>query len=332
MTMGRNGVTLKDIAQRCGVTPTVVSAILNHRNGRISCSPAKREEITRVACEMNYRVNLLARSIRQRHVPIVGMLIHIEIKDDFALNLHINSYLTDMTYVFNRHNLEVLYIPYSSEAEQLSRCHKLVENGLVGGLIMDIIPDSHGDICSYLKEAGIPYYILGWPRQDGLVCAYSTMPKLDGIIQRKCEGEKLERCVQVIGQKGIFQCREYPFVDGYMWHTAPHSLEYEQSLSKDTFYAFFGMRPYIDAVALGFNPRHYMVLEDSRLLTYMPWEIEVLVVSRTRETSTKFCLAAEALSKWVNESIPPEHQTIHVDDNDIDYEFKTANGKGACDK
>ena len=38
-------VTLKDIADRCGVTPTVVSAVLNGRSGRISCSAEKRELI-----------------------------------------------------------------------------------------------------------------------------------------------------------------------------------------------------------------------------------------------------------------------------------------------
>ena len=138
--------------------------------------------------------------------------------------------------------------------------------------------------------------------------------------------------MQVIGRKGVYQCREYPFVNGYMWHTEPHSLEYERPLSEETFYAFSGIHPFIEAAQYGFNPRHYMVLEDSRLLGYMPEGFEVLVLSRKSEISTRFCLAAEALSKWINDSILPARQPIHVNDDGVEYEFRTSDGKGVYNR
>ena len=62
--MSPKKVTLKDIATRCGVTPTIVSAVLNGRNDRITCSPAKRQQIQQVAKELDYQANFFARSIR----------------------------------------------------------------------------------------------------------------------------------------------------------------------------------------------------------------------------------------------------------------------------
>ncbi|MBE6374202.1 MAG: LacI family transcriptional regulator [Lentisphaerae bacterium] len=54
--------TLKDIAALCGVTPTVVSAVLNHRKGTVSCSEKKRRLIEKTAAELHYHVNSMARS------------------------------------------------------------------------------------------------------------------------------------------------------------------------------------------------------------------------------------------------------------------------------
>jgi len=54
-------VRLKDIADRCGVSATLVSAVLNRRHGRIGCSAALRSKILDVASSMDYHPNRLVR-------------------------------------------------------------------------------------------------------------------------------------------------------------------------------------------------------------------------------------------------------------------------------
>ena len=122
-------VTLKDIADRCGVTPTVVSAVLNGRSGRISCSAEKRELILRTAKELDYQVNIFARSIKMKHVPIVGLMLHLsEDEASNGLSSYVNNCLTNMTFAFNKHHLEVLFIPYSTEKEQRKRFDRRSRN------------------------------------------------------------------------------------------------------------------------------------------------------------------------------------------------------------
>ena len=54
------GVTIKDIAKRAGVSVTTVSRALN---GYKDIRPETRERILRIAEEMNYRPNAVARSL-----------------------------------------------------------------------------------------------------------------------------------------------------------------------------------------------------------------------------------------------------------------------------
>lgn len=65
--------TLKDIARACGVAPITVSDILNNKPG--AASALTRERVLRVAREMDYRPNTVARGLRQGRMNTVGVLL-----------------------------------------------------------------------------------------------------------------------------------------------------------------------------------------------------------------------------------------------------------------
>ena len=52
------GVTIKDIAQKCGLSITTVSLVLNNKDSRIS--EKTRQMITEAAQELNYVPNRMA--------------------------------------------------------------------------------------------------------------------------------------------------------------------------------------------------------------------------------------------------------------------------------
>ncbi|MGY4706299.1 LacI family DNA-binding transcriptional regulator [Candidatus Bipolaricaulota sp. J31] len=67
------GVTIHDIAKAVGVSPSTVSRALSGK-GRISA--ATRERIRKVAEEMGYRPNMLARGLATNTTGAIGVVIH----------------------------------------------------------------------------------------------------------------------------------------------------------------------------------------------------------------------------------------------------------------
>ncbi len=67
--------TLKDIAERVGVTPAVVSRLLR-KDETLRVSEEKRQMILDVARELDYTPNLSARSLRLSRSNLIAMVVH----------------------------------------------------------------------------------------------------------------------------------------------------------------------------------------------------------------------------------------------------------------
>ncbi len=67
--------TLKQIAERAGVSVRTVSVILNGKAAQQKLSTKQVENVTRIAREMNYRPNALARAVRVKRTFQIGVLV-----------------------------------------------------------------------------------------------------------------------------------------------------------------------------------------------------------------------------------------------------------------
>lgn len=67
-------VTMRDVAAKAGVTPTVVSRVLHNKATSVRVSAATAERIRLIAKEMNYRVNVTARNFRDQQTMMIGIL------------------------------------------------------------------------------------------------------------------------------------------------------------------------------------------------------------------------------------------------------------------
>ena len=76
-------VTMKDIAQKAGITRQTVSEILNNKTLRVSKST--REKVLQIAREMNYRPNYFAKTLKTGITNYIGIRTGISIVD-------VNSY------------------------------------------------------------------------------------------------------------------------------------------------------------------------------------------------------------------------------------------------
>jgi LacI family transcriptional regulator len=67
-------VTMRDVAARAGVTPTVVSRVLHNKASTVRVSAATAERVRMIAKEMRYRVNVTARNFRDQQTYMIGIL------------------------------------------------------------------------------------------------------------------------------------------------------------------------------------------------------------------------------------------------------------------
>lgn len=67
-------VTMKDVAARAGVSPTVVSRVLHNKATSIRVSEPTAERVRKAAKDMGYRVNVMARNFRERQTQMIGVL------------------------------------------------------------------------------------------------------------------------------------------------------------------------------------------------------------------------------------------------------------------
>src|SRR5262249_36865370 len=125
-------ITLKGVAERVGLTAGTVSAVLNNAPSSRSIPEHTRKRIQDAARELNYRPNLLARSLRKRRTYTIGIVLE-EIGDAYG-SLVVSgaeAYLRDHNYFFltvvHRHDQSLL-----REYSQL-----LVERGVEGLLTVD---------------------------------------------------------------------------------------------------------------------------------------------------------------------------------------------------
>jgi DNA-binding LacI/PurR family transcriptional regulator len=67
-------VTIKDIAERAGVSTTTVSRILNGRESGVPIREETRQKVLSIATELGYRPNIMARALRGSRSLLIGVL------------------------------------------------------------------------------------------------------------------------------------------------------------------------------------------------------------------------------------------------------------------
>jgi LacI family transcriptional regulator len=129
-TPGR--VTLRAVAERVGLAPGTVSAVLNDAPSARSIPEHTRQRIQTAAQELNYRPNFFARSLRKKRTYTIGLIVE-EIGDAYGSMIisGVEAYLRKHNYFFltviHRHDLSML-----RDYSQL-----LLERGVEGFITVD---------------------------------------------------------------------------------------------------------------------------------------------------------------------------------------------------
>ncbi|AXY72874.1 LacI family transcriptional regulator [Paraflavitalea soli] len=145
-------VSLKDIAQKVGVSTALVSYVLNNkRENRVSKELARR--IRETAAEMNYRTNQVARSLKTNKTYTIGLIV-ADIANSFSSGLA--RIIEDEA---EQHQYTVIY---SSNDENAHKCGKLIDTLLdrkVDGLIIAPPAFSEHQLI-YLQQQRVPFVLV----------------------------------------------------------------------------------------------------------------------------------------------------------------------------
>lgn len=78
-----SSISLKELAAYLGLSSATVSLVINRSPGAKSIPPATQERVRAAARELNYRPNLMARSLRQKRSFTIGVVVP-EVSEGYA--------------------------------------------------------------------------------------------------------------------------------------------------------------------------------------------------------------------------------------------------------
>lgn len=186
--MINTGATLRDIASRCNVSLSAVSAVLRDDRRYVSFSEAVQRRVKLVARQLNYRPNRIARTLISNRSFVVAVVLH---QHSFqSLNHYLADILTGVESPLRLNDMELLFVPYDSVEDQLRRLNRLIGERLVGGIIANFIQGHHQSLVNLLDHSGTPYVLLGNLPNGSCPCVTVDMSACDKRITRyaRCHG------------------------------------------------------------------------------------------------------------------------------------------------
>jgi DNA-binding LacI/PurR family transcriptional regulator len=165
-------VTLKALAERVGLTPGTISAVLNASEASKAIPQHTKDRILVAARELNYQPNFFARTLRSKRTYTVGVIAQ-EIGDAYSgpIISGIESYLRDRNYFFltgiHRHDPK-LFDQYS----QL-----LLRRGVEGFITIDLnlphsLPLPTVAIAGHRRYGGVTNIVLDHRRAAELAISH----------------------------------------------------------------------------------------------------------------------------------------------------------------
>jgi len=153
MTTAPKKTSLKDIAQAAGVSTSLVSFVLNGKWRQYRISEQVADRIMKLAKEMNYQPNIMAKSLRAGKSQTIGVVVS-DISNTFFANLAHHIYATADKYDYA--------VIICSTDEDASKTSTLVDNLIhrgVDGIIL--VPCENSEpVVSKLLEMNFPFVLL----------------------------------------------------------------------------------------------------------------------------------------------------------------------------
>lgn len=139
-------ISLKDIAVIAGVSPALVSFVLNGKGREYRVNEETSQRILKIAAELNYQPNLAAKSLRSGYTKTIGLIVS-DISNPFFSQLA--RLLEDEA---AKRGYTVLFGSSDEKVEKMIRITSSLVNRGVDGLIVVPCENSEQYIASLIKS------------------------------------------------------------------------------------------------------------------------------------------------------------------------------------
>lgn len=308
-------ITVKDIALKCNVSRALAGAVLSNTKNNIRFSETKREEILKVARELNYRPNRIARAMKTGIVPLIALCVHVEKNYRDEINLYLHDLLPNTSYRLQKNGFEMIFVPYDNAEELKERVKHLAEDNLTNGIITNFPPGNGIDIAGYLKESGLPFVMLGTVHEPEVPCIDIDMSELYKELYDYGRNNGFKRTVWLLARRNIngdidwnpvailtpslISCKveDFDFNDaGTLWAAAGE----------------FSRRVLVQEQ--GVSEKNIISVENKRIMIQARPSVFVKSKDSLRATT-----AADMLMEWINDGKIPLPQRITIVQDDIEF-------------
>ena len=159
-------MTLKDIAEKAGVSMMTVSNVINGKHNRVSAKTI--EKVNQIIKEYDYVPNLSARSLTNKTSNIIGIVISINTPEEAELYME-NPYVSTMIGAIENELRKNGYYTMVRSVTHQEDLDLLLRNWNIDGIIF-LYPDNHELYGNFLAEAPCPIAIFdNHKNYDGVI-------------------------------------------------------------------------------------------------------------------------------------------------------------------
>lgn len=146
--------TIKDVAERAGVSIATVSYVLNNS---APISVETRERVLRAARELDYRPNIRARNFQAKESRIIGYQWYVTPSGE--INPIMDRFLYGLTTAADAHGYHLIL--FNARPEHVPQAYEdLIRSGRVDGFVL-ANTDYKDERVRYLIHAGFPFVAFG---------------------------------------------------------------------------------------------------------------------------------------------------------------------------
>jgi LacI family transcriptional regulator len=184
-------LTLEDIANAAGVSPSTVSRVINNQIGTRS---KVRERILQVVAETGFQPHAAASSLASQRSNVIGLLVPAPVSQDFS-QLYLLQLAKHITQTCQEYDYLLSLFLMGSDANEQELLPKMTRQGFIDGLIVHIVEGRRNDpLLSNLSRKGIPFVVSGQPANpnnisyvasDNYTAAHNALSHLLSLGRRR---------------------------------------------------------------------------------------------------------------------------------------------------
>lgn len=149
-------VTIKDVAQRAGVSPSTVSRVFS---GNTSISKKTRAKVRKAMDELGYYPHAIARSLVMKNSATIGLVIHQESSQALS-NTFFPEVIKGIADVLEEEEFDLLLVTKSRQERRKDKVLDLLRGHKVDGILI-LTSKVQDPLLPALRKGGYPFVVLG---------------------------------------------------------------------------------------------------------------------------------------------------------------------------